>query len=146
MNHYPVLFTQRHVIQRRRRTVPIPDEPLNGDANCDGKLSLEDPIRINEYVASRNGNFQTELGRRIKNLTQACRKDLSLAPTSTVFLDPDGNSVVEGIDATFLLDVMVQNFFFATVAVDDATLPSCDLRIRATLANDVRARSAMGLI
>ena len=107
------------------------------DANCDGKLSLEDPIRINDYIASRNGGFETALGRKIKTKTEMCQRQLELAASDTIFLDPDANQVVEGIDATYLLDIMVQNFYFFDIITTIATGPRCNFHVAVQLTNEL---------
>lgn len=103
------------------------------DANCDGKISLEDPIRINDYIAARNGGFQTALGKSIAAASAKCREDLGLDDDDATFLDPDGNMVVEGIDATYLLDIMVQNFYFYDVAINIASSPLCEFTVQIVL-------------
>jgi hypothetical protein len=108
---------------------------LQGDANCDGKISLEDPIRINNYIAARNGNFETALGVQIQDLLVTCRANYGLANTDVSFLDIDGNNVVEGIDSTYFLDVMVQNFYFADIRIAEATMPSCTFAVQISLSN-----------
>ena len=107
-----------------------------GDANCDGKLSLEDPIRINDFIAARNGDFQTSLGKTIAQKLSVCRSEFGLSQDDVGFLDADGNTVVEGIDSTYLLDIMVQNFFFMKVGVNYASTPDCTMKVQIALSNE----------
>jgi hypothetical protein len=135
--------------RRDKRRSSFPSVMTSGslaraDANCDGKLSLEDPIRINDYIAARNGAFQTSMGIQISASTAKCRIKLGLTKTDDSFLDPDGNQVVEGIDATYLLDVMVQNFYFYDVETAIATAPACGLAVYVRLSNEMGAPPRIG--
>ena len=145
-----VMQTQHRTLQRlsahvrEERSRFAVSEPAQGrrglkgalgraDANCDGKISLEDPIRINDFIAARNGDFQTSLGKSIAAANLVCRDKLGVDADDTAFLDPDGNTVVEGIDATYLLDIMVQNFYFYDVTINAASQPSCYFTVQVYL-------------
>jgi hypothetical protein len=138
------LATADQQVQARTRRQGLSAALRRADANCDGKISLEDPIRINDFIAARNGGFQTELGQRVLEATIACRKTLGESAISTTFLDPDGSTVVEGIDATYLLDIMVQNFYFYDLTTVTAVLPSCVFSLQVMLTNDVGSAPRAG--
>ena len=71
--------------------------------------TILDPLRIHHYIASRNVEFEGQ-GAAVFKATQSCAS--FVGSNAAALLDVDRNGVVDGLDATYLLDIMVENFYF----------------------------------
>eukprot|EP00039_Didymoeca_costata_P007854 m.104642 g.104642 ORF g.104642 m.104642 type:complete len:171 (+) comp13851_c0_seq3:27-539(+) len=106
-----------------------------GDANCDGVVNLKDPIRVNDFIATRNGGFSTTFGKLVQSMVTDCPYYVSTNKFD--FMDMDENKAVEGTDATFLLDVLVGNFYFLELnaAFENNTEEKCTMGVAMGLQN-----------
>ena len=94
-----------------------------GDVNCDGVFDLRDPIFILEYVAARGNDFTTALGKTVNAAVGLCQAARNLTGSGTQFLDVDANTEINLLDVTYLLDIVVDKFFFFDVHVDVVNEP-----------------------
>ena len=83
-----------------------------GDANCDGSFDLKDIVFVLDFVAVRGNEFVTTLGKHVLGVAHKCRQQRQLPGLDLSFMDADSNSVVDLLDVTFLMDILVGNFAF----------------------------------